>query len=69
MTEDLIKIGNMTIDISQVSEIIDYGSHVHVYFHENHSPKSIDLVGADAEGMRRWLDADRKRSLTDLDEG
>jgi hypothetical protein len=67
VTEDLIKIGNMTIDISQVSEITDYGSHVHVYFHENHRPKYIDLVGRDAEVMREWLDADRKRSLTDLD--
>lgn len=49
MTGGLIKIGNITIDISEVNQIIDYGSHVHVYFDETHHPKYIDLVGADAE--------------------
>ncbi len=67
MIEDLIKIGNTTIDISEVNEIIDYGDHVHVYFDETHHPKYIDLVGPDAEAMRAWLDADRKRALADLD--
>jgi hypothetical protein len=67
MTERFIKIGNITIDISEVSEISDYGSHVHVYFDEIHRPKYIDLFGPDAEAMREWLDANRKRSLSDLD--
>jgi hypothetical protein len=67
MTEGLIKIGNRTIDISEVNQIIDYGDRVYVYFDETHHPKYIDLVGPDAEAMREWLDADRKRALTDFD--
>jgi hypothetical protein len=67
MTEGLIKIGNITIDIAEVNQIIDYGSHVYVYFDETHDPKYINLVGSDAEAMREWLEADRKRSLADLD--
>jgi len=69
MTDGLIKLGNITIDIREVNEIMDYGSHVSVYFDEIHDPKYIYLVGSDAEAMREWLEADRKRSLSHLHEG
>jgi hypothetical protein len=50
---NLIKIGTLYINLSQVTELRDTGLEIEIFFQAD---KATTLRGADAEKFRRWLD-------------
>ena len=62
-----IQLATLTVDLSKVSEIIEYDDHILLAFGADDDLPVLKLTGADAEAMRKWLDADWQHYLEYLD--
>jgi hypothetical protein len=52
----LITLGGLSLDLSEVSQILDEGYHILVYFHEQHDPPQLYVTGPQADLLREWCD-------------
>lgn len=54
--EEPIQLATCTIDLSKVSEIIEYDEYVWLVFSPVDNPPELKLFGEDAVAMSTWLD-------------
>jgi hypothetical protein len=59
---DILTLGSLSLDLSEVSQILDEGSHVLVYFHERHHPPQLSVTGPEANLLREWCTEQKRMS-------
>ena len=62
-----IQLATIAVDLSTISEIIEYDDHILLVFSADDDPPIRKLTGADAQEMQKWLDENWQRYLEYLD--